>query len=764
MFKNNDIKLLLSGILFLILFSSFHTYISMKESENIRNTILVEETKSITSLFKSFRKVYLDIFVENHIKIDKNTLELLPVKTTNRIGDEFAKSIDARVILRTVSDRPRNPSNKANIQEMKIIKLFKKSKSKQYIFKKKNEYIYNYYEPLYITKTCLKCHGQIEDAPKLIKDNYTKAFNYKLGELRGIISLEIDKSQLLQQIEIKNDHTLLYIIINIFLLTSTILFLYYKLKRNHIENQRELIGKNRFLERKAKEFLALQNAIGVSEIVSTTDINGVITDVNDKFCKVSGYSKKELIGHTHNIIRHPDTEDKLFKKMWSTIKNKKVFRGIIKNRKKDGTTYHVDSTIVPILNEKGNIIEYIALRHSIDDIMNHKVLLQDIIKTSKYSVLMIIKIDTFEELENFYTADIISKLENKFFKTLLKKLPIECTFDKVYKLENGEFALIKEIENCDEFIEEKTTLIEKFQKNMKCKKFSIDNYEFQTGILISFSTGKDDIYENAKLGLKKLLQTKKVLINANGLASQVREETQKNIDTINMIKKAIETDNILSYFQPLYNNKTKKIEKYESLVRLKKEDGTILSPYLFLEASKKGGYYNHITKIVLKNSFDMLHKINEDISINLSFLDIEDDETRNFIYDMIESSTECHRVVVELLEDETAKDFELIKNFIQKIKSKGIKIAIDDFGSGYSNFERLLEYQPDILKIDGTLIKNIATDPFSMDIVQTMVTFAKKQKMQVIAEFIENEEIFDIINSLDIEFSQGYFIGKPEPL
>ncbi|MEA3228522.1 MAG: EAL domain-containing protein, partial [Campylobacterota bacterium] len=102
--------------------------------------------------------------------------------------------------------------------------------------------------------------------------------------------------------------------------------------------------------------------------------------------------------------------------------------------------------------------------------------------------------------------------------------------------------------------------------------------------------------------------------------------------------------------------------------------------------------------------------------------------------------------------------------FIHFVKSKGIKIAIDDFGAGYSNFERLLEYQPDILKIDGSLIKNIASDHFSRDIVETIVTFAKKQNIQVIAEFIENEEIFNIINELDIEFSQGYYIGKPEPL
>jgi len=763
MFKKKNINILLVGTLLLTFFSSIHIYLSIKESKNIKNTILLEEVQAVSSLFKSFRKTYLNLFLHKNIELNQQTLELLPIKTLNQISMEFTKSIDAKVIIKAVSDRPRNPMNQANAQELKIIETFKKSKSKKYIFKEGKGYIYNYYEPLYITTECLRCHGRVQSAPKIIQDNYKNAYNYKLGELRGIISLEIDKNKILKKIETKRDHNLLYILANILLLILVILFLYYRLKKEHMKSRLKLLNKNKLLEQKAREFATLKNALGISEIISTTDVNGIITNVNDKFCEISGYSPEELIGKTHSLIRHPDTEEKLFKRMWKTLQKKKVFKAVMKNRKKDGTTYHVDSTIIPILNEKGDIVEFMALRHSIDAIMNHKILLQDIIKSSKYSVLMIIKINSFEELENFYTSDIISKLENKFFNTVLNKFPSQCNFDKVYKLENGEFAFIKEIENCEHFVEEKTPLIKEFQTNMSKIKFTVDNYQFQASILISFSTGKDDIYENSKLGLKELLKTNKKIINADGLASKVREETQKNIDTINMIKKAIETENILSYFQPLFNNKTKKIEKYESLVRLQDGD-KILSPYFFLETSKKGGYYNNITKIVMKNSFDMLDKIEEDISINLSFLDIEDDETRDFIYQIIENSTECHRVVIELLEDETAKDFELIKQFIYRIKSKGIKIAIDDFGSGYSNFERLLEYQPDILKIDGTLIKNIATDSFSLNVVETIVAFAKKQNMQIIAEYIENKEIFEIINSLGIEYSQGYYIGKPEPL
>ena len=104
-----------------------------------------------------------------------------------------------------------------------------------------------------------------------------------------------------------------------------------------------------------------------------------------------------------------------------------------------------------------------------------------------------------------------------------------------------------------------------------------------------------------------------------------------------------------------------------------------------------------------------------------------------------------------------------LKEFIANIKQFGVKIAIDDFGAGYSNYERLLEYQPDILKIDGCLIRNIENSSYSLSVVKSIVTFAKEQNIQTVAEFIENKSIFEIIKKLGVNFSQGYYFGRPEP-
>jgi len=108
-----------------------------------------------------------------------------------------------------------------------------------------------------------------------------------------------------------------------------------------------------------------QEAIEKSNIVSKTDMNGIITFVNDEFCKISGYTKEELLGKNHNIVRHPDVPSAKFKLLWKTIKSKQIYKTTVKNRAKDGSTFYVNTTVIPILDEKGDIEEFIAIRYDV---------------------------------------------------------------------------------------------------------------------------------------------------------------------------------------------------------------------------------------------------------------------------------------------------------------------------------------------------------------------------------------------------------------
>ncbi len=499
-----------------------------------------------------------------------------------------------------------------------------------------------------------------------------------------------------------------------------------------------------------------------SSIVSVLDTNNKVTYVNDAFCQISGYSKDELIGEDYYAITRNEQENSLSEEIWNTIKKKKeTWKGITKNISKNGKAYYLDTTIKPIVDINGNIVEYIALRNDITAIMNPLKQLNDLIESSQEAMVILIKIENFDDIENFYGQKHIQTLTDSFSKQLLDFVPDELELKDIFVLNEGEYAIAMDKLKCTRDDKEIRSSLIELQKSVENAHISIGDLDYDVSIIISYAYG-EKVLENVKYGMKKLLETKQNLIFANNLAEQESTRALDNINILKMIKIAIEKKKIVSYFQPIVDNKTKKIVKYESLVRLIDENDNVLSPFFFLDISKKGKYYTQITSIVLDNSFNALSFTDKDVSINLSALDIEKKFINDKFFSLLERyKDQRHRVVIELLEDEDFKNFEVITTFISKVKSLGVRIAIDDFGSGYSNFERLLNYQPDILKIDATLIKNIATNSFSLSTVKTMVAFAKEQKMEVIAEYVESEEIYDVLCSLGVEYSQGYYFGAP---
>lgn len=564
-----------------------------------------------------------------------------------------------------------------------------------------------------------------------------------IDKLLNIISLDID-AHILEEINKDNFIIALKKVVNKYLL-----------KKEAYKNKNKIFTLEQYCE-----------VVNSSVIVSKTNKQGVITYANDNFCNISEYSRGELVGQNHNVVRHPDNSKEMYKNLWDTISVKQSsWTGIIKNLSKSGKTYYVKSTIKPIFGLNGEVIEYIGLRNNVSAVMNDKRHLFDKIESNNLSLLALIQIEDFDTLDKFYNITTVEKIEKLFGYELLSYLPNEDLFDNVYNIGGGRYALLIDFFSYANTVQNVNAYFEELSTNVKKSLFMIDGIEYDLNVVISYSFGKLNLYEDAKCGLVEAIKKKDSITYSNDLSIKDHIDAKKNMAVMKMVKIALDKYNIVSYFQPIIDNKTKKIAKYESLVRLINEKGEILAPAAFLDVAKKGSYYNKITHRVLENSFKILEKINTKISINISALDIEKEPTRKKIYELLDKSKDdSSRVIFELLEDENIKDFSVIKDFIRKVKLKGVQIAIDDFGVGYSNFERLLDFEPDILKIDGSLIKNIVDDKYSRDVVQSIVDFAKKQNIETIAEFVENEDIFNILTELGIDYSQGYYFGKPENL
>ncbi len=510
-----------------------------------------------------------------------------------------------------------------------------------------------------------------------------------------------------------------------------------------------------------------QMIVDNNSIVSKANLQGRITYVNKSFCQISGYTKEELLGQPHNIIRHQDEPSRRFRELWHTIKHeKKKWSGILKNRKKDGSTYYVKASISPIFDQKGEILEFIALRNDITDIMNQKRVFENDIANLQKPVVVYMQLDDFSVIEDFYDTNMVYLIQKKvkdFLEDQAQKSNI--MFGKIYQLRYGEFAIAFDKETLPFCIQVYIEKLKSFHQQIKDQIVVIKELQYQISLLISTAYDNEHILESARIGIKKLHEKKKDFIIANNLALDEKLNAQKNLQIIASIKQAIAHKKIISYFQPIIENSTKKISRYESLVRLIDDNDKVLSPFEFLEVAKKGKYYHQITQIVLENSFKILKTKDIDIAINISLKDLQSSRIRNTILYLLDKHRPYEgQITLELLEDEDIANFQTVLSFINKIKEIGVKIAIDDFGSGYSNYERLQSYKPDILKIDGSLIKNIDKNNYALSIVKTIVSFAKDQNIKTTAEFVENETIYKIVKDLGIDYSQGYYFAKPHPL
>jgi len=201
--------------------------------------------------------------------------------------------------------------------------------------------------------------------------------------------------------------------------------------------------------------------------------------------------------------------------------------------------------------------------------------------------------------------------------------------------------------------------------------------------------------------------------------------------------------------------------KYEALIRLKQSDGSILSPYFFLEPAKKAKLYSKLTEIMIEKSFKKFADLEYDLSINLCLQDIQSDQVRSLLIKSLNKYKCGSRVVLEIVESEGIENFDELKSFIVEVKKYGCKIAIDDFGTGYSNFCYLAKLDIDYIKIDGSLVDNIDKDMTQKITVQSILLFAKNMNIKTIAEYVENENIYNMLVELGVDFSQGYYFSKP---
>lgn len=505
-----------------------------------------------------------------------------------------------------------------------------------------------------------------------------------------------------------------------------------------------------------------EKAIDSSTILLRTNVNGTITYANDKFLEISKYSLEELVGKESNFLNSQDETFKNHQTLW---------QGIIRSKTKLGVDFWTKTTIVPIKNLSNEIIEYLEIRFDITEIMLHKEEFEKAAKTDsltgcgnrlrlhydmqedKNLFVAIFNLDNFRQINDFYGHDfgdlVIKSIANKIYRVI----HTDENF-KFYRLQGDEFIILA-INSSKEDLIDKTKII----INLIKRKFYVRNEE----ILLSCSAGisfepKKHLLSTANMALKIARKSSEGFLVYSSEIS-LENQYKNNLNWTRKLSSAIKNGNIVTYYQPIIDNKNLAHKKYECLVRMIDND-KVVSPFYFLDVAKQTRQYFEITKTVINQSFELFKDNGAHFSINLSVLDILEPQIAAYIVNMLKEYGIGERVIFEIVESESIDNFEDIINFINEVKKYGCKIAIDDFGTGYSNFGYLIKLKADYLKIDGSLIKNLSRDKNALLVVSTIVEFSKKLGMKTVAEFVENEEIFNIVKELGIDYSQGYYFSE----
>ncbi len=563
--------------------------------------------------------------------------------------------------------------------------------------------------------------------------------------------------------DIRHDILVLVLLAGVLLALISI-FIYFRIR--HTEKT---------LARQIVEFEQYKLILDESSLVSRTDVNGVIEYVNDKFCETSGFSRDELIGNNHNIERHPDTPLEVFRDLWNTISSGNEWTGLIKNRKADGSFYFKQVTIVPLKNESGKINGYISSGHDITELIEKRRDLDNLFNTDPLTGLGN-RIRLLKDLERAQLPTVVLidienfSLVNQTFgpkigdEILQKTAAAIFNFSTLYEISSyrvyaDTFAVL-----CSDSRKhgEISVCIGILAKSLNDIRFDIGENEIALVTHIGAASYGSDSFICADIALKRAKKLNRQIHIFSSEEKELPEDVLENISILSDINYAVRNDKIYSYYQPIKSLASDEIEKYECLMRMEDKNGIILYPDSFIEISKKTNLYQKLTFLMIEKSIAAFHETGFDFAINLTIEDILNSDTVSYLIDESRSKDVTNRMIVEIIETEELKDLDRVISVLNQIKSEGIRIAVDDFGSGYSNFDYLIKINPAYVKIDQTIIQRVMTDERAKELLKSIVLFAKNSGIQTVAEFIDSVELEDEMRRIGIDYVQGWLIGKAE--
>ncbi len=372
-------------------------------------------------------------------------------------------------------------------------------------------------------------------------------------------------------------------------------------------------------------------------------------------------------------------------------------------------------------------------------------------------IIAMANIDRFKQINTLYGVKVADEILKRFASYLQSQLPEEIG---LYHYLGDEFILLFP-RGCEKYEVEKrlTRLLQTIEAHV----FSYEEVDMLLSVRFGVTLLQDEnSVRECHMALKEAKLTRQpIRWYTPNLSVMVKEDM---IQTYRLVKEALQEDRVFNCYQGIYTIAEKRFTHYEALIRLEDGDGNVIPPAAFIDFAKQTRLYPQLSARVLHDALLDMERLGLPVSVNLSVVDILNDTFCKSLFETLEAAAPRHPLIFEIIESENIENYEKTAAFVQTVKSFGCKVAIDDFGSGYANFQHIARLDADMLKIDGTLIKNIVADAQIRAIVRNIANIARDLGMTTVAEFVASDEILAAVEEMGIDMAQGYRLHKPEPI
>jgi len=556
---------------------------------------------------------------------------------------------------------------------------------------------------------------------------------------------------------------------------------------------RDLTEKMQTESERFKLFQAVEQSPGY---IIITNLDAEIEYVNAAFLKKTGYTRKEVIGQNPRILRSPNNAPQNFAELWSTIKSGNTWQGEISNVSKSGQEFIQFTTISPIRQSNGAIINYIAIGEDITgrkkgeerifelayfdqltglpnrtlllDRLNQVIALSS--RTGAFGALLFIDLDHFKNINDtlgHQKGDLVLKQVADSLAGRLRE------GDTVARFGGDEFVVLLTGLGTDDDIAATNA------KAAALKILEALNQTFQLGEVVHHSTasigvsmfnGKssntDDLLKQADLAMYK---SKKAGRNTIRFFDPSLESAMKQQATLEEdLRVALLDHQFVLHYQGQFTSESR-MTGAEVLVRWKHPVKGMMSPALFIPFAEESGQILAIGNWVLETACVQLASWKNNpamndlmLAVNVSALQFRQTDFIDTVRNIIQrTGANPYRLKLELTESMLVENVDDIIQKMLTLKAHGIGFSLDDFGTGYSSLSFLKRLPLDQLKIDQSFIRDVHSDPNGAAIAKTIVALGKSLGLHVIAEGVETREQRDFLTNAGCYAYQGYLFSRP---